>query len=362
MKHWTFVLPLVIMCSAASADICSDVIEGASLDGYEGKYGGYDGNGLCHKRDISEEECRARTGGLFYAYSPDRGMNYTHCAFRPPSKEKKTSNSSNFDPPPKELSDTNYGSIAAPKPAPEENDYTYDPGKKKPECDRWSQTFLEQLKKITPEMTESEVRSLLLLPVNMVDKECLKVGQINAVSFALSKFKEKIAEAQLKSQAQTLQRDGSTSIDNAPARPTQQSDEVDPKVRAECEQKARETAWCRSDNPKIGQYRNCISKPFSTTGSSGSFTIEALSACPRQQFLAVVSTYDENDKCSRTVVMVKAYDPLMSQPPRVSSNGVLKTPKILDAIPKVASPELGVSDDDLWRCYYTRHEGCPCNN
>ena len=88
LRAWLACLGLVAMPFAvgdARADSCSTVIPGASGEGYEGRYGGYDAAGLCHKRDISEAACRNLAGNLFYAFFADGGAGYTHCVFRYPS-------------------------------------------------------------------------------------------------------------------------------------------------------------------------------------------------------------------------------------------------------------------------------------
>jgi len=70
---------------SASADNCSSIIPGANTQGYSGPYGGYDADGRCHARNVSESECRQRSGNLFYGWSKDSGKGFSHCVFRQPS-------------------------------------------------------------------------------------------------------------------------------------------------------------------------------------------------------------------------------------------------------------------------------------
>jgi uncharacterized membrane protein len=74
-----------MLSSAAYADNCGSIIAGANTQGYSGPYGGYDADGRCHARDVSEGECRRLAGGLFYGWSADRGKGFTHCVFSQPS-------------------------------------------------------------------------------------------------------------------------------------------------------------------------------------------------------------------------------------------------------------------------------------
>ncbi|MFZ1816090.1 MAG: DUF4189 domain-containing protein [Rhizobiaceae bacterium] len=69
---------------AHAADNCSLVIPGASKNGYNGTYGGFESNGNCHYRDISEETCRQFTEHLFIGYFPDYGAGYSRCEFDEP--------------------------------------------------------------------------------------------------------------------------------------------------------------------------------------------------------------------------------------------------------------------------------------
>lgn len=80
---------LLATAGPARADSCASVYPGASTAGYQGPYGGYDYDGNCHVRDISESRCRAIPG--FIRWNKDSGAGFTHCVFRPPSSSTPSS-------------------------------------------------------------------------------------------------------------------------------------------------------------------------------------------------------------------------------------------------------------------------------
>jgi hypothetical protein len=75
---------LILLClgSMAKADECAAVHPNASKAGYQGAYGGYDANGNCHLRNVSEAQCGQIAGSRYYR---DRGAGYTRCEFPPPA-------------------------------------------------------------------------------------------------------------------------------------------------------------------------------------------------------------------------------------------------------------------------------------
>lgn len=83
-------ITLAIGTLSARADSCGTIISGASTAGYQGKYGGYDPNGNCHARNVSESECRNKTGDLFVYWSRDSGKNFTRCEFTVPHSSSAT--------------------------------------------------------------------------------------------------------------------------------------------------------------------------------------------------------------------------------------------------------------------------------
>lgn len=88
-------LLMVLPLGGALADVCSQVVPGASMAYYQGRYGSAGGDGYCHARTGNEANtnasvnsqagCANTTGNLFVEFSRDGGKNFNDCIFRPPT-------------------------------------------------------------------------------------------------------------------------------------------------------------------------------------------------------------------------------------------------------------------------------------
>jgi|GEM_PF-3842517 len=310
MKVFLFVI-LSTTSVWSFADVCGTVIDGASLQGYQSDYGGYDADGRCHIRNISGSTCRNLPG--FYDYSEDHGKGFSHCVFAAPSGNTRGRSSSGS-------SDTTFYNNM---------------------CERQSQFFIDGMKKLqNMEPDTEDVRIILGSPKRQINDYCPQAARRNVVTWAEGKYNEWMAYAE------KVEARKSAPTYSAPSTSTETTTTTSTRT---CNNVPSDTAWCRSDAQPNGLQNNCFGTP-SKTGDDN-FTVKLSMFCRQDSYMATFATYDDSGNCTRQVVQLSRdghYDGQI-----ISSTSYSKKPHILDSIVS--------SSSDLVSCYMQRHNGCSCD-
>ena len=188
-----------------------------------------------------------------------------------------------------------------------------------------------------------------------VEAYCPMAGRRNSVTFALSKYNELMGYQRAR---EARQRAAAHPAPPPPPEPkyklSTMPDFIPPReAPATCKNIPSNTAWCRSDNPIMGQRKQCFET--AQMNAPDNYVFELKLECDEPSYLAVIATYDDTGHCTRSVVTVA---PRSSTTAQVGSSLV---PKVLDAISSVASSDLGASSQALQACYRQRHDGCSCD-